>query len=146
MPAKVVAISNMKGGVGKTTVAVALAHEFAKGVDGAQARVLLVDLDAQANASFWVLGDEKLTNLIQQGKTIDAYLEDAIVFNENVALARIFKFNERIAFQVRGEAFNLLNRVRWGGATSGITSTTFGRVTSQGNTPRRMQIGLKLTF
>jgi len=86
MPAKVVAISNMKGGVGKTTVAVALAHEFAKGVDGAQARVLLVDLDAQANASFWVLGDEKLTNLIQQGKTIDAYLEDAIVFKKNVAL------------------------------------------------------------
>ena len=56
MTAKVVAISNMKGGVGKTTIAVALAHEFAKGVDGVQARVLLVDLDAQANASFWVLG------------------------------------------------------------------------------------------
>ncbi len=86
MTARVVAISNMKGGVGKTTVAVALAHEFAKGVDGAPARVLLVDLDAQANASFWVLGDEKLTNLIQQGKTIDAYLEDAIVFKKNVAL------------------------------------------------------------
>src|SRR6185436_9935359 len=67
-------------------------------------------------------------------------------FNENVALARIFRFKERISFQVRGEAFNLLNRVRWGGAQSGITSTTFGRVTSQGNTARRMQIGLKLTF
>jgi hypothetical protein len=63
-----------------------------------------------------------------------------------VALARIFKIRERINFQVRGEAFNLLNRVRWGGAASGITGTTFGKVTSQGNTPRRMQIGLKLTF
>jgi len=67
-------------------------------------------------------------------------------FNENVALGKTFRFKERVGFQVRGEAFNLLNRVRWGQASNGITSTTFGRVTTQGNTPRRMQIGLKLTF
>ena len=67
-------------------------------------------------------------------------------FNENVALGRSFRFGERRSFDVRGEAFNVLNRVRWGGATNGITSATFGKVTTQGNTPRRMQIGLKLYF
>ncbi|MEO8369608.1 MAG: TonB-dependent receptor [Candidatus Solibacter sp.] len=67
-------------------------------------------------------------------------------FSENVALGRSFRFGERRSFDIRGEAFNVLNRVRWGQATNGITSATFGRVTTQGNTPRRMQIGMKLFF
>jgi hypothetical protein len=67
-------------------------------------------------------------------------------FNENVALGRSFRFGERRSLDVRGEAFNVLNRVRWGGATNNITSATFGRVTTQGNTPRRMQIGMRLFF
>ncbi len=67
-------------------------------------------------------------------------------FNENVALGRTFKFAERKSFEIRGEAFNVLNRVRWGGANNSITSATFGKVTTQGNTPRRMQIGMKLFF
>jgi cellulose biosynthesis protein BcsQ len=87
MPARIFSISNMKGGVGKTTIAVALAHEFAKGVNGAApARVLLVDLDAQANSSFWLCGDQELTTLIEQGKTLEAFLEDAVVFEKAVAL------------------------------------------------------------
>jgi chromosome partitioning protein len=53
--AKVISFINFKGGVGKTTLAVniaaCLAREFAK-------KVLLVDLDAQANASIWLLGAE----------------------------------------------------------------------------------------
>jgi len=40
----------------------------------------------------------------------------------------------------------VLNRVRWGGPSNTLNSTTFGKVTSQGNTPRRMQVTLKLTF
>ena len=82
MVAKVISVANMKGGVGKTTIAVALAHEFVKSFDGQKsARVLLVDLDAQANASFSLCGDAALTGLIEQGKTIDAFLEDSIVLN-----------------------------------------------------------------
>jgi hypothetical protein len=66
--------------------------------------------------------------------------------NENVALGRSFRFGERRSFEIRGEAFNVLNRVRWGAANNSITSSSFGRVTTQGNTPRRMQIGMKLFF
>lgn len=45
MTAKIICVANMKGGVGKTTMSVALAQTFA-GV-GKQAKVLLIDLGAQ---------------------------------------------------------------------------------------------------
>ena len=84
MTASVFSVANMKGGVGKTTISVALAQQFAKSAPGV--RVLLVDLDAQANASFWLCGDVVLTALIEQGKTIDAFLEDSIVLGRARAL------------------------------------------------------------
>lgn len=49
---KVVAIANQKGGVGKTTSAVNLSAALAH----MNRRILLVDLDAQANATMWTIG------------------------------------------------------------------------------------------
>lgn len=84
MTAKILSVANMKGGVGKTTISVALAQALAAGPR--KAKVLLLDLDAQANASFWLLGQAALTSQIEQGKAIDSFLEDAVVFGKTVAL------------------------------------------------------------
>jgi cellulose biosynthesis protein BcsQ len=80
MHGRVLTVANMKGGVGKTSLVLALSQLFAAGGPGARPlRVLVIDLDAQANASFWLCGDIALADLIERGKTIDAFFEDAIV-------------------------------------------------------------------
>ena len=50
---KVISFVNLKGGVGKTTLAVSYASYLGRQQGK---RVLLVDLDPQTNASFWVMG------------------------------------------------------------------------------------------
>jgi len=62
--------------------------------------------------------------------------------NENMSLAKTFKANG-LAFDLRLEAFNLFNRVVWGPPVTNFSSNTFGQISTQANTPRQMQIGLK---
>ena len=63
-----VSLINMKGGVGKSTLAVNLAWAFADTIDGWGKRVLLVDFDPQFNASQYVLGDSRYYTRIHKAK------------------------------------------------------------------------------
>jgi hypothetical protein len=64
--------------------------------------------------------------------------------NENVSLAKTFSVKERFRIDFRAEAFNVFNRVVFGGPQTSLNSNTFGVVSSQANAPRQMQGGLKL--
>jgi hypothetical protein len=63
---------------------------------------------------------------------------------ENVSLAKTFRITEKIRIDLRGEAFNLFNRVIFGTGSTNLNSATLGQVTSTANDPRQMQMGLKL--
>jgi chromosome partitioning protein len=63
--ATVVSLINMKGGVGKTTLAVGLAWELAK-----KKRVLLVDIDPQFNATQWIVDPSTYLNWLKTKHTV----------------------------------------------------------------------------
>jgi hypothetical protein len=69
--------------------------------------------------------------------------------NENLSVTRSFPVHESVRFEFRAEAFNLLNRVRFGTGSTSLQSQNFGRLTSSAdllNTPRQLQLALKLYF
>lgn len=72
MAGKLIAVANMKGGVGKTTTVVSLAEALA--ADDPCASILVVDLDPQASASVCLAGDDLLAEMIAKGKTLDTFL------------------------------------------------------------------------
>ncbi len=67
------AVANRKGGVGKSTIAVMLAHALS--VYGGK-RVLVLDLDSQCNASLILMGGQGWNEARKAGKTISDYFYD----------------------------------------------------------------------
>ncbi len=71
--AQFLAVSNRKGGVGKSTIAVMLAHAAAA---WSQRRVLVMDLDTQCNASLMLIGGVGWERANREGRTIADYFYD----------------------------------------------------------------------
>jgi hypothetical protein len=53
---------------------------------------------------------------------------------------------EWLTMQFRAEALNAFNRVQFANPNTTVTSSSFGRVTAQANTPRQVQFGLKFLW
>ena len=78
--------------------------------------------------------------------TIDG-LRGFASLNEDLAISKTIGLQGRQQLQIRVEMFNAFNRVEFGLPASNIGNPeTFGRITSQANMPRNMQIALKWTF
>lgn len=75
---------------------------------------------------------------------LNSQVRNFTTLNENVSLAKTFALTERFRLDFRAEAFNLFNRVQFGGPSTNLNSSSFGIVSSQTNSPRQMQGALKL--
>ncbi len=79
----VIAVANMKGGVGKTTTTVGLVETFA----ASGLETLAIDLDAQANATFALLGQDHTERAYTAGRTLEQYLDRNLLKPLNPRLA-----------------------------------------------------------
>ncbi len=69
--------------------------------------------------------------------------------NENVSATKVFAIREGMQVELRGEAFNVFNRVRFGTGNTQLQSQSFGVLTGSGsqiNAPRQLQVAAKLYF
>jgi hypothetical protein len=55
-------------------------------------------------------------------------------------------YRERVRLQIRCELINAFNRVWFGGLDTNPTSANYGRLTGQQNSPRNIQLAMKLVF
>jgi hypothetical protein len=66
--------------------------------------------------------------------------------NADASMLKNFYFAERRYLQLRFEGFNITNRVTFASPSTSATSAAFAQITSQANTPRRIQIGARLVW
>ena len=75
-----------------------------------------------------------------------SYLRRPWTVNEDLALLKNFVIRERGNLEIRASASNAPNRVVFGAPNTTQSSPDFGRITGQGNSPRTVQMGARLSF
>ena len=96
--ATVVSLINMKGGVGKTTLAMQLAHA----ADAAKLRVLAVDLDPQSNLSQALMGPREYKKHLQSNKpTIAQIFDDYVPTSAESGSPKLLNVENLILKEVR---------------------------------------------
>jgi hypothetical protein len=66
--------------------------------------------------------------------------------NVDLSLIKNTAITEKVNFQLRFEAFNALNRPEFDPPNLSVTSTTFGKITTQPNLPRSIQMAARLVW
>jgi Carboxypeptidase regulatory-like domain/TonB-dependent Receptor Plug Domain/TonB dependent receptor len=69
-------------------------------------------------------------------------------FNMDFGIGKTFSIRERLKFEFRADAYNVLNHIDYGNPNSSIDSSTAGMIigTDVANSPRVWQLGGKLSF
>jgi hypothetical protein len=73
-------------------------------------------------------------------------LRGPVSFDDNVSIIKNFPIRDAVSFELRGEFFNVLNKVDFGMPNTSVGSSSFGSITGQSNLPRNIQLSGKLHF
>nr|WP_162539353.1 TonB-dependent receptor [Granulicella sp. WH15] len=74
------------------------------------------------------------------------YLRTPGLRNFDLSVFKEFAVTDRVRTELRGEAFNAFNTPQFAGPDTGVSDATFGVISSQANSPRQIQIALKIRF
>lgn len=74
------------------------------------------------------------------------YLRSDATNNADLSVFKRFTFPGKVHLQYRMDAFNAFNRPQFAAPNTSPTSSAFGKITSQANTSRVLQMGLRLSF
>lgn len=88
--ANVIATINLKGGVGKTTLTVAMAEMLSVVF---QQKVLVIDLDPQTSATVMLIGEDKWKDLNAKGLTLARLFQDALEDQQKFDLKKTLQRN-----------------------------------------------------
>jgi hypothetical protein len=89
---------------------------------------------------------QQLANNIRTFPTQFGNLRADRINHWDVAVIKNNSIIEKVRLQFRCEFFNALNRVNFGAPNVTPTSSAFGRITSQANSERRIQLSLRLLW
>jgi hypothetical protein len=70
---------------------------------------------------------------------------DSLV-DDDLSLAKVWKFRELAAFELRGEFFNLFNHANFGYPGATVSTSQFGTISSTLNPGRQVQLAAKIHF
>ena len=95
---------------------------------------------------FNTVSSQQLVYNIRSFDTMFSNLRRDPTKNLDLSLLKNFSITEHSYFQLRFETFNTTNRVGFGPPQLSPTNVTFGQISTQANTPRRVQIGARLVW
>lgn len=89
--------------------------------------------------------DPRTRIAIRSGGAANGIMRNPATWTVDFALSKNFKLRERINLQIRGDMFNFLNHVNYGGPSSGIDGATFGEINGAGGM-RVVQLNARLSW
>ena len=69
-----------------------------------------------------------------------------IYFDDSLSLIKNIPIHGDWSLELRGEAFNVINKAAFSMPNTTVGSSSFGYITSQANSPRNIQLGAKIHF
>jgi hypothetical protein len=95
---------------------------------------------------FNTVSSQQLADNIRTFDTMFNSLRRDPTKNLDLSAIKSFPIREHLYLQLRLETYNTTNRVGFGAPNVTPTSTAFGTITSQANTPRKVQLGARLVW
>jgi len=97
-------------------------------------------------AAFNTASSQQLSNNYRTFPALFNNLRIDSMNNINLNLTKSFVIHENVKMQFRAESYNLCNRPLFESPNMTVTASTFGYITSTTNSPRAIQLALRLTF